>query len=157
MISVREKADYRHSTNWVRKISLKDKFIKMAQASRELISEVHFQHSVWKNELFFFLDQLYIFQERLEAVVLRNTNSDVRKEGERFKEEFILQRKEIDKLLRLIGKNEEKAVKYGQLNLKRIDYVTTEDYRGLEQEVEIFEGLYKKVKKDFYEFLCKWM
>jgi hypothetical protein len=129
----------------------------MAQSSRELISEVHFQHSVWKNELFFYLDQLYILEERLDEVVLKNTNPDIRKEAEQFKAEFVLQRQEVDKILKLTNQLEEKAVKYGQLNLKRVDYIMTDEYKGLEREVEIFENLYKSVKKDFYRFLSKWM
>ena len=127
----------------------------MKQEARELVSEVHFQHSIWKNELFFYLHQLSIFEERLKSINHKETGGKAPVEIDRFHDNFAVQRKEIEKLLELINKNEEKAVKYGQLHLRRVDYIVTEEYHGLEKEVGIFEKLYKNLKIDFYDFLAK--
>ena len=127
----------------------------MKQEARELVSEVHFQHSIWKNELFFYLHQLGIFEERLRSIDHKETSDKLAVEIIRFQENFAIQRKEIEKLLELINKNEQKAVKYGQLHLRRVDYIVTEEYHGLEKEVALFEKLYKDIKVGFYDFLAK--
>ncbi|HXA01262.1 MAG TPA: hypothetical protein VNW99_04695 [Cytophagaceae bacterium] len=121
------------------------------------IGEVHFQHTIWMNQLTFYKEELKIFQTRLEEIASKNTGKDIRVSIEQFQNKFVIQKNEIDKLEHLIHINEDEAVNSGKIHIRRIDYEATEQYIYIRNAMVQFEKLSKELKDNFYLFLSQWM
>lgn len=130
----------------------------MEALRKKTISEVHFQHRVWLNELSFYKIELKIFRERLEEIAGKNLgNKEMHIGVEQFQNKLLIQLNEIDLLRHDINENEQKAIESGELHIRRIDYVSSELYNSLSERMEMFRKLYNELKKDFYDFIAKWM
>jgi len=129
----------------------------MKHISKEPISELHFQHQLWMNELDFYKQELKILQERLEEVAYKNTSKEAHVFIEQFQNRFLIQNNEMDMLRHNIRRNEEEAVKEAKKYWKRADYETSKEYIELQDRIVQFEKLYKELKQDFFKFISKWM
>lgn len=129
----------------------------METIRKKKIGEVHFQHRIWLNELYFYKEELRIFLDRLEEIASKNTSQEVRVSIEQFQKRFIIQRNEIDTLEHRINMIEDEAVRVGMIHLRRIDYEATEEYINIHNSMIQFQKLYKALKDDFNMFLCKYM
>lgn len=129
----------------------------MEAIRKKKIGEVHFQHRIWLNELYFYKEELRIFLDRLEEIASKNTSQEVRVAIEQFQNRFIIQRNDIDNLEHRINANEDEAVRVGKIHLRRIDYEATEEYIDIHKEMIQFKKLHKTLKDEFNMFLCKYM
>lgn len=125
--------------------------------ARELLSEVHSIHNQWLKELDFYKYELTIFQGKLQEKCLLYTSYNFKVAVEQFHNRFIIHKNEIDLLKHDICTNQAAAVEAGKLHLKRIDYTTSEEFRLLETRFHQFEKLYKELKKEYLDFLCKYI
>ena len=62
------------------------------------ISDLHFDHKLWMNELKFFEMQLSVFKEKLEQVVKSNSETSVLARVEAFQNRIIRQNDVIDEI-----------------------------------------------------------
>jgi len=129
----------------------------MKNLQKESISELHFQHQLWMNELEFYKQELKMLQERLEEIASKNTSKEVHISIEQFQNKFLIQNNEIDMLKHALRRNEEQALSEAKLYWKRADYETSAEYKIIEEKMRQFEKLYKELKQDFFRFLSKWM
>ena len=62
------------------------------------ISDLHFDHKLWMNELKFFEMQLTVFEEKLEQIVKSNSETSVLAKVEAFQNRIIRQNEVIDEI-----------------------------------------------------------
>jgi hypothetical protein len=121
------------------------------------LSDLHFEHSLWLNELDFSKDELGIFTNRLSGVVDRNTDNTFEASAERFQNQLILQENALTELRHDIKKHESELVNFAKEHPIAIDHVHFTDHVGLRERMTRFTALYAEFKKDFMHFIAQWM
>jgi ATP/maltotriose-dependent transcriptional regulator MalT len=121
------------------------------------LSDLHFEHSLWLNELDFSKDELYIFTNRLAGAVEKNTDKDFTPTAESFQNKLIRQKEVVDELHHAIKKHESELAHYAQEHPIAIDHVHFTDHVDLRQKMARFTSLYASFKKEFLHFIAEWM
>jgi hypothetical protein len=114
---------------------------------------VHAQHRTWISQLNLNLDELTIYQNKLDGIKKNKINEANEDDLNSLYENIHLKRKEIDDLLLRIKANEDEAVYSGQVHTRRISYEASDEYSEIEHELEQFELSFKDLKNDFLKFL----
>ena len=70
----------------------------MNQNNVVYISDLHFEHVQWRSELLFWEEQIKSYIKRLEEVVVRWSDNEIRSKIEHFQNQFILHNDVIDVL-----------------------------------------------------------
>lgn len=118
------------------------------------VSDLHFDHKLWLNELKFFEMQLDVFQERLEEIVSRFiNNSSILAEIEAFQNRIIRQKEVINDIKHKIRLRETDLESHS--NDESIDadnpfYIEHDHERD---EMDTFIKLYQDMRNDFMAFL----
>jgi hypothetical protein len=117
------------------------------------ISDFHFDHKLWMNELKFFEMQLDVFEERLEEVVQNGMDNTGYAEVEAFQNQIIRQREVIDELKHKFRLREKDLDTYA--NEKEIDanHVLYKDHRKEREDMQIFIKLYQEMREKYMHFL----
>jgi hypothetical protein len=121
------------------------------------IADLHFEHQRWMSELKFYLDELPIFQSRLEEIAKRYTSAEVLAELDRFQNRMYLERNAIDELLHDINLHETEIAKYAQEHPVAIDHVLFNDHAPLRDRIETNRKMMNEMKQEFQIYLAKWM
>ncbi len=121
------------------------------------ISDLHFEHVAWNNELAFQRDELKTFQHRLEEVAPRYTNSEVLSKVEQFQNKFIRHFEVIDTLQHEVNEQENHLVTFAKNHPIAVDHVHFKDHADLREKVESQLGIYKDLKKNYLRFLTQTM
>ncbi len=120
-------------------------------------SDLHFEHERWRSELFFWKDEMRSFRNRLEELVTRWTDQKVLAELEHFQNEFILHEGRIDEFLEGIETHEHSIAgksKSGEISMDRIMMKKHLEFR---EEMETQRQMFQNLKKEFFNFLTKYM
>ena len=119
------------------------------------LTDLHFEHRLWANELNFFADEVRIYEHRLEELVNKYTRNEVLRELESYQNQFIRQKEVLDELRHNIKVHEQKIAQSLQRGEEApLDPDFHEYMRG---EVESFRKIYNDLKTKFYNFLRKYM
>jgi hypothetical protein len=129
----------------------------MPQKEHVFISDLHYDHKIWLNELNFYSDELKIFKERLEYVIKRNTEKDFLAQAERFQNQFIRQKEVRDEVRHEIKQAENQIEKFAKDHPIAIDHVHFNYHTQLAEQMETYRSLYMEMKQEFMKFLVKWM
>lgn len=121
------------------------------------ISDLHYEHRLWLNELKFYKEELGILHERLGEIVSRNTNNELEAGVESFQNRFDLQREHISELKHRIKKHESFLTDYAKDHPIAVDHVHFTDHTDIRENFERFRELYQEMKHDFNRFAVKWM
>ena len=121
------------------------------------MSDLHFEHEMWKRELEFCDDELKFLTARLEEVTMKNTDRDMLREVEHFQNQFILQKENIDVFTHNINEKEHELSEFAKDHPVANDHVHFEDHKGLRDNMEGFAKNYNEMKHEFRRFLSKWM
>lgn len=121
------------------------------------MSDLHFDHKMWDNQLKFQKEELQFFKNRLEEVVSRWTDKDVLKKVEHFQNMFVNHNNKIDELLHDVKIHEGDLVDRTKENPVAIDHVHFDDHTGQRDKVETQWKLYNEMKADYLRFLRKYM
>lgn len=127
------------------------------KAGRVHIDDLHFEHQRWERELKFYLDELPIFQSRLEEIAKRYTNKDVLKELDHFQNQLYIERNAIDTLLHDITIHEQEIARYAKEHPVAIDHVLFQDHAPLRDRIDTNRKMMHDMKMDFNRYLAKWM
>jgi Flp pilus assembly CpaF family ATPase len=120
-------------------------------------SNLHFEHEIWRRELFFWKDELIIFNNRLSEMVTRWTKKEVLKQLEHFQNEFILHGGVIEDLLEEIEIHEASMAGQDMIVHDAMDTVMVKKHMEFRKKMETQEGIYADLKKDFFRFLTKYL
>jgi len=121
------------------------------------LDDLHFEHQLWVNELKFYKDELVFFTKRLEEIAKRYTDRDVLLELERFQNKFLIQSKAVQDLIHDIKQHEKVLTKYALENPTAIEHVLFNDHTPIRSRMEITRNIMSDLKKEYQNYLRKWM
>lgn len=119
--------------------------------------ELHEEHKVWNNKLDFYKEDITILEKRLEELVTKNTDQSIRAEIEKYQNQFIIQKNNIDQIQHIINQDEKEIVKEINDNPVAVDHRKMEDHSKERDLVETFEQKLNGLRADFNSFSAKWM
>lgn len=125
--------------------------------SKKTIYQLHEEHKTWLNMLLFYQDELSIMTRRISEIAQKNTSNEVLSMVERFQNQLIIQKDQIETLTHGIKNHAsflEAAVKN---NPTAIDHEKFADHRVQRESVEIFEKMFNELRAELIRFLSKWM
>ena len=120
-------------------------------------SNLHFEHEIWRRELFFWQDELIIFNNRLSELVTRWTKKEVLKQLDHFQNEFILHGGVIEDLLEEIEIHETRMAGQDLVSHDNMDTIMVKKHMEFRKKMEMQEEIYADLKKDFFRFLTKYL
>jgi hypothetical protein len=126
----------------------------MEGINKQSVGEMHFHLNTWANSLAFYMEELNIFQKRLNELCISSLTHEKQKATEQFQARFSSIKNRIAELEKLIQLNEENAVASGKMHIRRVDEGASEQYLKLKESVHHVERLYGDLKTNFYSF-CK--
>ncbi len=116
------------------------------------ISDFHFDHKLWMNELKFFEMQLDVFEERLEEVV-PNLDRAAMAEVEVFQNKIIRQREVTDELKHKFRLRDAKLSNFSSDQTIETDNVLFAEHRSEREEMQIYIKLYQEMREKYMSFL----
>lgn len=126
---------------------------------KELIynADLHFEHENWQRELDFWEDELKSFHLRLEELVKRWADKKVLAEIDKFQNQFMIQQSEFDALKDQIAMHEKNMASHYEKNEDVLNKTFVSQHLSFRDVIETERNLYGKLKKDFFQFLTKYM
>ena len=121
------------------------------------MDDLHFEHMVWKRQLEFSKEELEFFKRRLQEVSVRYSDSDIKKQVEHFQNQFIIQRDEIDRFLHDITIHEDALAREAKEHPIAVDHRLLNDHPKERDRFETFQKLYSELKKEYMDYLRKYM
>lgn len=121
------------------------------------IDELHFEHQLWISEAKFYVDELKVYQKRLEEIASKNTKEEVRKQVEHFQNQFIIQKEQLDILKHEVNEHEQWLANYAKQHPVAINHELFTDHREMHEQIDVFRKLYGELKQEFRRFLETWM
>jgi hypothetical protein len=121
------------------------------------LTDLHFEHERWIKELLFWEDEIDTFKKRLEEVVVRWTDHDMKAAMEQYQNKFIMHNEIIDTLKHDIRKHESQLSHYAMAHPIAIDHVHFDDHVNLRERMDIQRNIYNEMKNDYYKFLTRAM
>jgi hypothetical protein len=117
------------------------------------VSDFHFDHKLWMNELKFFEMQLEVFEGRLEEVVLSIEDRTALAAVEAFQNQIIRQREVIDLLKHKFRVREKDLNALSNDMTIESDHVLFADHRKEREDMQIFIKLYQEMREKYMHFL----
>ena len=121
------------------------------------LDDLHFEHKLWKSQLEFQRDELKVFTNRLEEVVIRWTDNDVLRKVEHFQNSFIRHNEVIDTLIHDINEHEHNLSVRAIANPVAIDHVHFNDHTEFRVSIADQMKIYDDMKKKYIRFLTEAM
>lgn len=119
--------------------------------------DLHSEHLQWKLELDFWVDELAIFQNRLEELVQRWTNKNVLAELDQYQNQFLIHRTQIDLLQEDIQGHELNLAHHARAKKNVIDRIHYNHHIAFRERMHTQREMYSDLKKRFYRFLSKYL
>lgn len=125
--------------------------------SQKTIYQLHEEHKTWLNKLLFYKDELSIMGSRISEIATKNTSKEVLSLVERFQNQLIIQRDQIDLLNHEIKGHAAQLEEAVKKNPTAIDHQKFPDHAKQRESVEVFEKLFNELRAELIRFLSKWM
>ncbi|MEO8068939.1 MAG: hypothetical protein ABI599_14675 [Flavobacteriales bacterium] len=121
------------------------------------ISDLHSDHSLWRNALDFYKDEISILEHRIEEIVKRNNAPEVMAELEHFQNQFIRQRELVDEMSHELNVHEDALAKEAKDHPIAVDHRLFADHGHHREAMSTFETIYRALKTEFMAWLSKRM
>ena len=121
------------------------------------LSDLHFDHKQWKNELSFWKDEIKLFENQLSEIVQKLTNKDALSRVEHFQNVFVLQLEKIDIIRHNINLHEQRLAKIAEDHPEEVNKKHFHDHNVLRDDLIIQRKLFREMKEDFFHFLSKYL
>lgn len=121
------------------------------------LDDLHFEHTLWVNELKFMREELAFFKRRLEEIAARYTDSDVLKELEHFQNQFFIQEQAVHDLIHDIKHHEKAMSQYANEHPVALDHVLFNDHTPIRSRMETTREIMNDLKREYQAYLRKWM
>lgn len=116
-------------------------------------SDLHFEHKLWESELAFWTDELKSFKNRLSELVTRWTDKEVLAQLEHFQNQFMIHGNVIEEIQETINKHEMNISQHNEsMNVPMV-----QTHTDIREKMETQRQIYADLKKDFFQFLSKYM
>ena len=116
------------------------------------ISELHFEHRLWKSEMKIILGELNIYQEWLSCMSPKSRELEYQKKINNFQNKFDIQKKHYDSFNDKINAQDSFIESLEKENGKDISRSTIADHTNLREDINIALKLYKELKEEYKEF-----
>lgn len=130
---------------------------KPPKMKMEKIYIQHEENKLWMNNLNFYADEINIMENRLQEIAVKNTSKDVLMQIEHFQNQLIIQRNKIDELKHEINLDNDIIHKEIQKNEVAVDHRMIKDHTPIRIRMEVFERIFRSIRKDMNFFLGKVM
>ena len=118
---------------------------------------LHFEHEIWMSELDFWDIELKSFTNRLSELVTRWTKNEVLKQLEHYQNQFILHGGVINNLREIIEEHEASIAGHNLKGNKSLDVALVKRHFEFREKMEKQRQIYTELKKNFFQFLSKYM
>jgi len=116
------------------------------------ISELRFEHRLWKSEMKIILGELNIYQEWLSCMSPKSRELEYQKKINNFQSKFDIQKKHYDSFNDKINAQDSFIESLEKENGKDISRSTIADHTNLREDINIALKLYKELKGEYNEF-----
>jgi len=119
------------------------------------ISELQFEHRIWKSEMKIILGELNIYQEWLSCLSQKSFQVEFQKNINYFQNKFDIQRNHFDRFNDSINAQDAYVESLEKESEQDISDKTIADHTNLRAEINTALILYKEVKLEYKEFCQK--
>ncbi|WP_298369405.1 hypothetical protein [uncultured Lutibacter sp.] len=120
-------------------------------------SDLHFEHKLWRRELFFWEDEIKSFKIRLDTLVKRWNDKEMLAQLEHYQNQFIIQENAIDKLQDHINVHETIIAKSSKEGKEVLDISLVNVHVEFRNKMELQRHIYEGLKDEFFKFLTNYM
>ena len=113
--------------------------------------------SDWLKGLSFYEDEVYIMENRLVEVAMKNSSFEARQGVEHFQNQFVIQRNHINILKHEIHELEHRLSVDAEKHQGRVDNGFQAEHDVLDDKFKIFEKLMNELRHEYNTYLTKWM
>ena len=126
------------------------------EISEHFSNDLRYDHHIWENELNFYKNELFIFENRLVDMLDRDPNRDLLRELEQFQNQFIRQKEVVDELNHKIHlyDDELRGIPAEIMLGKTSNEI--EKHKDLEDDLQINRRLYFDLRNRFNSYLLKY-
>jgi len=115
------------------------------------------EHHEIMNALEFYASDIKFLEKLLNEVLEKNSNHDVKTEAEHFQNQFIIQQKNIDEIKSKILINKHEAAMEAKVHAGKVDERLVTDINHLKLEEKQVEKTMVEIRKEFKQFVAKWL
>jgi hypothetical protein len=121
------------------------------------ITALHREHLEWLKSLEFYSDEIRVLRHRIEEVSLQSSSTEFRLRIEHFQNQLIIYKHKVDELRHDISAHERFLVNNISSNPVASDHRRLNDDPGTRERMEIFEKLFREMRRELYGFLSQIM
>jgi len=121
------------------------------------ITDLHLQHTEWKNTLLFYVDDVKTIEHRLQEVLSKNNDKEVLAMAEHFQNQLILQKNRAAEILHSIKES------LNRIEAEVNNHPVATDHRKMElnskfrDEVADYANHFNQFRHEAIRFFSKWM
>lgn len=120
-----------------------------------LISDLHFEHVQWLNELRFWEGELESFNNRLTETITKEISQEAKAQIEHFHNKFILHEKAIDLIKNEVKKHEFLLAQILSEDKAKMSENTIECHADIRDKMTTQRVMYTELKNQYYTFLTR--
>lgn len=118
------------------------------------LSDLKFNVDTWKRELRFHFNEMDTFQERLEDIVLRETNPEALKKLEMFQNRIIIEKDVISKLLQRC-KDKSRAINRAYITSDYGEHFIN-NHRDLGEDMRSYITMHYELKEEMMDYFLNY-
>ncbi len=119
--------------------------------------DIHFEHQQWQRELDFWEDEIKIFKNRLADILSRSAEKDFLTKLDHFENRFRIHHSKIEAFKQRIHAHELNMSKHYEAGENSMDRVLFSYHKDFREQIQTEREMYNELKKDFYEFMTKFL
>ena len=121
------------------------------------IYQQHEENREFTSKLDFYKDEIKILEKRLGELASKNSKSDIRGELEKYQNQLIVQRNNIDEITHKVKINEDALEREIEKNPVAVDHRHVPNHAAEKELVSGFEKNFNSLRADLNGFISKWM
>lgn len=121
------------------------------------ITNIGIQHTDAIRGLSFYKEEINILEERLFEVASKNNSFEARQGIEHFQNQFVIQHNNIHDLRHKFERHEANMAADANMHMGRVNQVFIEEEQTLLNDYKSLEKVIKELRREFNQFLSKWM
>ncbi len=116
------------------------------------ISELQFEHRLWKSEMKIILGELNVYQEWLSSLSLKSYDIEFQKKINYFQNKFDIQRNHFDSFNDRINASDSYIDSLEKISNDDISDQNIADHSNLRADINVALNIYKDLKKEYNSF-----
>lgn len=131
--------------------------MKMELIKKSGTNNYHFENLLWQNELNFRKQEINIYEQRLEYLVINQPDKTMMPQLEHFQNQFIRQKEVIDELNHEINVHEPslQSLPTNTIEDSQKEIITV--HKTIKSKIKQFRRIYLDLKRDYKRFSLTWM